>query len=241
MITKLELYTGINQLLNRAGFDIRRFPVSAYRRLLKFLSDNNINDCFDVGANVGQYARLLRSSGFKGNIYSIEPQSTAFKILLKNASANKRWKAFHFGLGDKDGKSIINISKNSVSSSILDIHDYVVKVAPGTEYISKEEIQIKRLDTFLKEINFKEKFFLKLDAQGFEWKILEGAENCWDNIYALQVESSCVANYKDEKLFDEMKEYIQSRGFYLSSLESGFYDPATGRLLQAEMIFLKEI
>lgn len=241
MIRKIELYSKINQLIHKIGFDIRRFPTRDYRILLKYLKDNNVYDCFDVGANTGQYAKLLRSSGFTGKIYSFEPQSKAFEQLSKSSAGDSQWAVYNIGLGDKDGNSIINISKNSVSSSILDINSFLVKTAPETEYISKEEIKINRLDTFLQEINFKRRFFLKIDAQGFESKILEGAELCFNNIYALQLELACISLYTGEKLFDEMKGFIESTGFYLSSLQSGFTDPKSGRLLQVDVIFLREV
>ena len=241
MKTKLELYTRINQLFHKAGYDFRRFPANNFRLLLKYLADNDVNDCFDVGANIGQYAKHLRLAGFKGNIYSIEPQSKAFKVLTKKAAGDSQWKTFNIGLGSTNGKATINISKNSVSSSILEIDEYLLETAPETEYIAKEEINVKSLDTFLNEINFKRRFFLKMDAQGFESKILEGAKDFFNNIYALQLESSCIPLYKEEKLFDEMKAFIESQGFYLSSLENGFSDSKNGRLLQVEMIFLREI
>lgn len=241
LIRKIELYSKINQLIHKTGFDIRRFPAMDQRMLIKYLNDNNINDCFDVGANTGQYAKLLRASGFTGKIFSFEPQSKAFEQLSKSAAGNSQWLVYNIGLGDIDGKSIINISKNSVSSSILDINSFLVKTAPDTQYISKEEIKINRLDTFLKGINFTSRFFLKIDAQGFESKILEGTEFCFNNIYALQLELSCISLYNGEKLFDEMKGFIESKGFYLSSLESGFTDPQSGRLLQVDAIFLREV
>lgn len=241
MITNLELYNRINQLFHKAGYDFRRFPTTNFRFLLKYLADNNVNDCFDVGANIGQYGKYFRSSGFKGNIYSFEPQTKAFEILSKKAAGDSQWNTFNIGLGNTNGKSVINISKNSVSSSILDINEYLTETAPETKYISKEDIEVKRLDSFLKDINFQGRFFLKIDAQGFESKILEGAKDCFNNIYALQIESSCIPLYKEEKLFDEMKAFIELQGFYLSSLESGFSDPKSGRLLQVEMIFLKKV
>src|SRR5665647_1456410 len=114
----IELYNKINRLVHKAGFDIRRFPVSDQRMLLKYLKDNNVNVCFDVGANTGQYAKLLRSTGFKGKIFSFEPQTKAFEQLSKGAIGDSQWQVFNIGLGNTDGKSIINISKNSVSSSI---------------------------------------------------------------------------------------------------------------------------
>lgn len=240
MTRKTDLYSKINRFINKTGFNVSRFPSRDHRMLLKYLEDNDINSCFDVGANIGQYAKFIRSAGFKGKIFSFEPQSAAFQKLIKSAKNDSKWDVYNIGLGNSDEKSVINISKNSVSSSILDINKFLVETAPETEYISKEDIKISRLDTFLKEINFTNRFFLKIDAQGFESKILDGASGCFNSICALQLELSCVPLYDGEKLFDEMKEFIESTGFYLSSLESGFADPQSGRLLQVEAVFLRE-
>ncbi|MEO8861989.1 MAG: FkbM family methyltransferase [Ginsengibacter sp.] len=241
MIRKIKLYNRLNSLIHKTGLDLRRFPTSDQRILLKYLKDNNVNTCFDVGANTGQYAKLLRSAGFKGEIFSFEPQLKAFNKLSKSASADSHWLPFNFALGDTDTKSTINISKNSVSSSILGINTLLIEAAPETEYINKQDIQIHRLDTFLEKFKPAKRLFLKIDAQGFESKILAGAEGCFSDIYALQLELSCVSLYKGEILFDEMKAFIESKDFYLSSLESGFTDLKTGRLLQVDAIFLREM
>lgn len=241
LITKIALYNKINQLTHRAGFDIRRFPTQDQRILLKYLQENDVLDCFDIGANIGQFAQLLRAARFTGRIYSFEPQTKAFELLKKNAAGNSLWNVYNMGLADTEGMATIHISKNSVSSSMLPLSDFLEATAPETKYVSSEEIKINRLDSFVKELNFNNRFFLKIDAQGLESKILAGAENCFNNIYALQLELSCVSLYNGEKLFDEMKAVVESKGFYLSSLESGFTDPKTGRLLQVDAIFLKEL
>ena len=236
-----ELYNIVNNLVRKAGFDIRRFPTRDQRMLIKYLEDNKVQDCFDVGANTGQYAQLLRSMGFKGKIFSFEPQAKAFERLSKKASGNSKWAVHNIGLGDLDCKSVINVSKNSVSSSFLDINPLLTDVAPETNYVSREEIQVHKVDTFIKETGFNNRLFLKIDAQGFESKILAGAEEYFHKIYALQLELACVSLYSGETLFDEMKLSIESKGFYLSSLESGFADIKTGRLLQVEAVFLREL
>jgi FkbM family methyltransferase len=237
----IELYRRLNQLINRVGFDLRRFPTRDQRLLIKYLKDNNVDDCFDVGANTGQYAKLFRSAGFKGKIFSFEPQKKVFEQLSKNAAHDDLWKVFNIGLGNANEKCVMNISENSVSSSILDISDILIKAAPETNYISTEIIQVNRIDTIIKEEAHKRRIFLKVDAQGFESKILEGAEGCFNDVFALQLELACVSLYKEEKLFDEVKAFVESKGFYLSSLESGFTDPDNGRLLQVEAIFLREV
>ncbi len=240
-MSKIKLYQSFNNLIHKAGLDIRRYPLRQQRILLAYLQQNNVNYCFDIGANTGQFALDFIKAGFKETIFSFEPQTEAFSILSKNTLKYKKWKAFNSALGNTDGQAIINISANSVSSSILHIEELHIQAAPQSKYIGQEKIPIKKLDTFVNEIGLEDKFFLKIDAQGYECKILEGADECFQKIYALQLEIACAELYKGEKLFDEMKAYIESRGFYISSIESGFTDPQTGCLLQAEVIFLKNV
>ena len=240
-MNKVQLFSRINHVFHKAGLDFRRFPTRDQRVLLQYLKDNKVTDCFDVGANTGQYAKILRASGFQGNIFSFEPQSGAFDTLKKSARSDARWYPHHMALGNTDGKSVINISKNSVSSSILDLNEFLIQTVPETAYISRETITMKRLDTFIQEINSTNRIFLKIDAQGFESNILEGAAGCFQQIYALQMELSFVSLYNGEKLFDEMKQFVEAKGFYLSSIESGFVDPKSGRLLQVDAIFVKAL
>jgi FkbM family methyltransferase len=235
----VQLFSRINRVFHRAGLDFRRFPTRDQRVLLQYLKNNHVTDCFDVGANTGQYAKIFRACGFKGNIFSFEPQLAAFDKLKKSAQSDARWHPYHMALGHTDGTSVINISKNSVSSSILDLNELLIQAVPETAIISRETITVKRLDTFIQEIHSTNRLFLKIDAQGFESNILEGAAQCFQQIYALQLELSCVPLYNGEKLFDEMKQLVESKGFYLSSLESGFIDPKSGRLLQVDAIFVK--
>lgn len=235
------LYQYLNKVVNKLGFDIRRFPARDQRGLLKYLNDNNITTCLDVGANTGQYGLLMRSIGYAGKIISFEPQKKPFEKLKRIADKDTNWEAHNIGLGDCDGNSIINISKNSVSSSILDISETLVKAVAETKYISTEEITVNRLDTFIVSNSIKGKYFLKIDAQGFESKILEGSVNSFNQVHAVQLELACVTLYKGEKLFDEMKKFIESRGFYVSNIESSFSDAESGRLLQADVTFLREV
>jgi hypothetical protein len=54
------------------------------RHLRKLFSKCNIDCVFDVGANYGQYARMLRDAvGFKGLIISFEPIAAAAAALRR--------------------------------------------------------------------------------------------------------------------------------------------------------------
>jgi FkbM family methyltransferase len=236
---KEKIFQSLNNLLHSIGFDLRRFPFRHERALVRYLISNSVEHCIDAGANIGQYATQLRSTGYKGQIISFEPQKRAFEQLLKKANATANWKAVNAGLGSEDGNAVLNISENSVSSSIFDMSETLANAAAEVAYVGTEEIKICRLDTFINQQLPGKKIFLKIDAQGYESKILEGLGKCFEQVYALQLETAFVTLYKGELLFDELRKTIEEKGFYLSSIEGGFTDEASGRLLQADVIFLR--
>ena len=53
---------------------------------IKIIKNLEIDCLFDVGANTGQYATLVRSLGYQGQIFSFEPLSSAHKILKEKSS-----------------------------------------------------------------------------------------------------------------------------------------------------------
>ena len=110
---------------------------------------------------------------------------------------------------------------------------------PISKYIGKEEIVVKRLDSIIHElINPDEEIYFKIDTQGYEKKILDGAEQTLHNIRVIQLEMSLVELYRRSMLIYDMIPYMESKGFFLSSIERVFYDPKSTRLLQVDGIFI---
>src|SRR5208337_3648960 len=85
-----------------------------------------------------------------------------------------------------------------------------------------------------------ERIFLKLDVQGFEYKVLQGAEQFLAHVAGIQIELSLVPLYDGEHLFHPMLHDLEERGYDLWSLIPGFVDPETGRLLQLDTIFFRK-
>jgi hypothetical protein len=80
---------------------------------------------------------------------------------------------------------------------------------------------------------------LKLDVQGYEKKILMGAEGCLDQIIGIQLEMFIVPMYKDQPDWREMLEFMQRNGFALWKVEPGARDPETGRESEMDGIFFR--
>ena len=230
-------------MLHRVGFELRRFSVehSENARFISMLKTNKVNLIFDVGANAGQFGVLLREIGFDGKIISFEPLSDAREILLNISKNDPLWQiALQTAIGEENGKIEIQIARNSYSSSVLDILDTHVNAAPDSKYIGKEKVALRTLDSIASDyMDSNSIAFIKIDTQGYETQVMNGAKKLMSQIVGLQVEISLVPLYKGQCLFDEMLKKLKNDGFELWSISTVFSDPNTGQLLQVDATFFR--
>ena len=232
--------TIIKNFLRRFGVQIKRFPDVDLRRRTMLMNNFGINKVLDIGANIGQYGTEIRRLGYKGRITSFEPMRKAYDVLKEKARRDPLWAAENFALGDVDGTSTLHISGNSWSSSIQDILPEHVQAKPESAYVNTEEITIKRLDSvFPNYYQSGDNIYLKIDTQGFEKNVLDGAENSLEKVKGIQMELSLLPLYANATLYKEMIDLLQEKGFDIYSFENGFFDQKTGRLLQFDGIFYK--
>ncbi len=230
----------VNSLLNPLNVQIKKYPDKHLGRRIRLIKHFNINKIFDIGASVGNYGKTLKKLGYDGTIISCEPISSVYQKLNKNSKRYKNWIAQNYALGDNDMETYINISGNSDSSSILNILPNHLNSSEGSKYVNKEKIQVKKLDTIFPEF-YKpgDNIMIKIDTQGFEKQVLDGGQLSLPNIKGIQIEMSFIPLYEGGILFSEMKSYLESKGYELYSIETGFTDPKTGRLLQMDGIFFR--
>jgi hypothetical protein len=76
--------------------------------------------------------------------------------------------------------------------------------------------------------------FLKIDTQGYEDRVLRGAETLLKRTRGLQLELSLVPLYAGQRQFDELLPELQAAGFELWNMTPAFVDPVHGRLLQID-------
>jgi FkbM family methyltransferase len=237
---KIKIGLQLNSLLRKIGIELLRYPNLDIRRRMKLFDNFKINKIFDVGANVGNYAISLRKFGYKGDIISFEPLSNVFTILKKNSDRDNKWIAANMAIGDIDGETTINVAANTDSSSLLGMLPLHVESAPEAQYIGKEKIKICKLDTIINNyIKEEDNIFLKIDTQGFEKNVIDGAINSLPIIKGIQIEMSLVHLYEGDLIYTDMIEFLKSNGFHLYSLENGFAHPKSGQLLQVDGIFYR--
>ena len=224
---------------NAFGREIRRIELKEMDQLNRFLTQHRIATVLDVGANIGQFAMKLRQAGFKGQIISFEPQSQAFARLVRAAAADPLWDvAPRCAVGAARGQLEMNLSDNSVSSSALPILEEHTGNAPDSRYIGKEKVPVITLDAcqlFARDGNI----FLKVDTQGYEQQVLDGATELLKSLRGVQLEMSLAPLYEGQADFVGLIDQMQKSGFDIWALNPGFANRETGRLLQADGTFFR--
>lgn len=223
---------------SRRGAAYRRHWPDPWRRLIQSLE---IDLVLDVGAGVGQYGAGLRNMGYRGRIVSFEPQTAARTKAGIRAAADPQWSVLPFALGETDEATVLHVSGNSGSSSVLDMLDRHKEAAPISVYVGEEHVEMRRLDDILDQVlGASMRPFLKLDVQGYELAVLRGAGDRLTTFRGIQLELSTVPLYAGAPLREEVERFLAGAGYAIAGVKQGFSDPVTGQMLQFDGVFVRQ-
>ncbi|OYV05411.1 MAG: methyltransferase, FkbM family domain protein [Verrucomicrobiales bacterium VVV1] len=218
-------------------------PNPDMERLVALLDHHKISTVFDVGANVGQYAQNLRKARYKGRIVSFEPLAQNHQLLEKLAASDPKWEiAPRMALGSADGEVLMNVSQSNDMSSILPVAEVMLAALPKSRTVETESVPLKKIDTiFSSHVSPGEKLFVKVDTQGFEMPVLEGAVEAMGSgrIAGWQLELSMVPLYTGEKTYEEIIAYLKEKGYETHFIIPGYFSKKLMRQLQIDSVFFK--
>ena len=142
-------------------------------QIKKRYSPNEPLTIFDVGANIGNYSKVLHEIfGDRATIHSFEPSQKTFEHLKKNISGINNVIPNNFGLSNDEGCSTLYSDDDgsglaSLYQRNLDHHNIIIS--------QSEKITLSTIDKYCAENQINNIHFLKLDVEGHELKVLEGA------------------------------------------------------------------
>jgi FkbM family methyltransferase len=142
---------------------------------------------------------------------------TVFSELKALAARDGNWQAHRLALGATAGRTLINVSRKRDYSSILDHSRTALHFEPAADVVCQEEITIARLDDFFAPFHDRT-VFLKIDTQGYERPVLEGAREALTQIVGVQLELPLVHLYKDTWSLADALVYMREKGFVLAQL-----------------------
>jgi FkbM family methyltransferase len=216
----------VNKSLKAAGLSVSKLPErnTLERQIKSLFAQFEVQCVIDVGAHFGEFATSLRENGYTGRIVSFEPFSESFAKLREARGADKQWDIQQLCLGSDSQTVEIRTFKHSQFNSLHNPTDFAKEgwysedmIVQGTESVS-----MKRLDAVLPDLGIdpgKVNIYLKIDTQGHDMEVLQGASRVLPKIKALQTELSALRLYQDSPRLEEALTRYRELGF----LPAGFY------------------
>lgn len=159
---------------------------------------------FDAGTNVGEYCKILKNQFEKSIIYSFEALPSTYEILLENVQTSKSIICINKALGSQKGdRSIYTDGAGSGLSSFLP-NQFVTN-----KKLEKVTASITTIDSFCKDNNIKQIDFLKIDVEGFELEVLQGAEKMITDGNVLNIQFEFGGNHLTGRVhFCDLYQYL---------------------------------
>jgi FkbM family methyltransferase len=233
----------LQRLVRRCGYDLSplRKAKAGHAQLAAILHHQGITTVLDVGANVGQYGQRLRDWGYAGRIVSFEPLADAHAALTRRAAGDPDWiVAAPCAIGAAGGEVEIQRSAESDMSSILPQSDLLRRLSPSSAIQGIERVPLRRLDDIAPAyLQSAERPFLKIDTQGYEPAVLDGALDFIPRLVGIQLEMSLLPLYREETGFQAMLERLQALGFELHLVLPGYFARKLARQVEIDGVFIR--
>lgn len=156
-----------NEDVGRRIAALRRYEPADTALLARLVRGSDI--CFDIGANTGYYTMLLASLARQGEVHAFEPVPLNWHLLQAGALLNgfAHVRANHAALGDRDGELDFSVAVDGAYSSIVPV---------GRKHeAARVRVTVSRLDAYLEAHAVPRVDIVKMDVEGAEPLVLEGA------------------------------------------------------------------
>lgn len=186
------------------------------KRIISSISKLNfkIDNIIDIGSHNGAYTILFKKKFPSSKIFCFEPQISQIKLAKSKLKKFKNIFFFNIALGDKKQQLLMKVNLGSsyvstfsefnFSSRYLNLRNFIIK--PKKNH--NDKIQMINLDS-LKILKKKKIDLLKIDVEGYELKVLQGAKNVLRNSKCVIIEfhnSDIYKNFFPKKIHNLLKD-----------------------------------
>jgi FkbM family methyltransferase len=209
--------------------------------LMAHLTRYEVNCVVDVGANRGQYARMLRQAGYTGRIVSFEPIPPEFALLEEAAADDPNWEVRPLALGSSEGTLEMHVTPGTLSSP-LPPTSFGEESFYRLRHTTQAVVPVRRLDGMLDEILADlpdPRPFLKMDTQGFDVEVFLGLGARAREFVGLQSEVALLQLYQDMPRLPEALGIYEEAGFEVSGMYPVTRHQATGRVLEFDCVMVR--
>lgn len=225
------------KLCERWGVPYTRFGIP--NPLFDFLIQKNELTFIDIGAHDGRFSASLADCCKVEKGVLIEPIPKKAQI-LKGMFSGPEYIVLDCLVSDVDGEIEFEINELSETSSILHIKEDIPEHAQiNTSLKEKVLKQSKSLDTLFSELKLAKIDLLKIDVQGAEHLVLNGAKKSLPMIEMIWTEVSFKPLYDDSSTFFDIYKYLAEKDFIFVGMSPVFYSPDS-ELLQCDALFIQK-
>jgi len=197
----------------------RKFIHNMFKQSFKAVNEKLI--LFDVGANIGNYTKMLLDQ-FDYNklndfiIYCFEPAQATFKELHSKFNNSPNIVLTRKGVSDESGKHTIYY--DTEKSGLASLYKRNLK-AHSIEFNKSEQIETIRLDDFIQSNVIHHIHFMKIDIEGHELKAFQGMGQYLNSQFIdfIQFEYGG-ANLDSKTSLMDLYELFESRGFKIAKI-----------------------
>jgi FkbM family methyltransferase len=230
------------------GYDVLRvekYHPTLESHLKQVLENLGIGVVIDVGANNGGYGRMLRQIGYQGHILSFEPVEAAFEALCARASGDARWHCRNHALGSKEEEIYINVPQSDDFASFLEATDRAKEIwEKDFSQTSRQKVQVKTLDQvyddLIRPLQSDGAAFLKMDTQGFDLQVFQGAGTVLGRIQGIQSEVSVFPIYKEMPDFMTSLSCFRKAGFEITGLYPVSRNPSDLTVIEFDCVMVRK-
>lgn len=241
------LAPGSSLVRRRAGGSKDRLQVE--RALYAFLLPEHLVGLFahyrvdcvlDVGANRGQYAKMLRRAGYRGQIVSFEPVPELFAQLAAAAAKDERWSVHQMALGSADGVLPMHVVPGTMSS-LLTPSAYGTGRYEQLRQVTEVEVPVRRLDALLPTLPEVQgrRLFLKMDTQGYDLEAFAGLGDAVNQVVGLQSEMALLTIYDEMPRLPAALPVYEAAGFGVTGVYPVTREWRTWRVLEFDCVMAR--
>ncbi|MEO1516124.1 MAG: FkbM family methyltransferase [Bacteroidota bacterium] len=207
----------------------------------KRLTKSNRPLIFDVGAFRGESAMAYHHY-FEGNcdVYSFEPFSESYEQLKANTASHEHLRHFHLALGQHKGTAKLHVNNFAATNSFLPSAPEGIETWGKSTLETKQllEVPMETIDNLVEEHGIAQIDILKMDTQGTEHLVMEGARRSIEQgkIRLIYTELIVMPIYTGQMPLDEILRMYREHGFELYSLYQS--TDQDGRLKFMDGIFI---
>lgn len=238
MITRI-----IHAVFRRLGFEPRNRTNENLEKVKDiWLKQLEVDFIFDIGASDGGFANKIKSTFPKAEVHSFEALKDSFDALIMNTVHLQNFHPNNVALSNKKGIIDFYLCDDYTgSSSMLEMGEIHKDAYPFTSKNTRIQVDAITLDEYAEKLKLNnKKILIKLDVQGAEKIVLEGATKTLGKVDLIFIEMNFVETYKNCVLFKDLNSLLESHNFYLAGIENVSRNYKDGSFLQADAYYLKK-